>query len=95
MPKVTDSDSVEEANRDQQSKQSNKQKLYLQIQRTDLWWPRGRGVGERWEWEFGICRCKLLCIEGINNKVLLYSTVNYIQYPYYTIMQKNRKNIYV
>ena len=29
--------------------------------------------------EFGINRCKLLYIEWINNKVLLYSTGNYIQ----------------
>ena len=37
--------------------------------------------GERgMEWEFGINRCKLLYIEWIN-KVLLYSTGNYIQYP--------------
>ena len=28
-----------------------------------------------------ISRCKLLYIEWINNKVLLYSTGNYIQYP--------------
>ena len=33
------------------------------------------------EWEFGVSRCKLLYIEWINNKVLLYSTGNYIQYP--------------
>ena len=33
------------------------------------------------DWEFGISKCKLLCIEWINNKVLLYSTGNYIQYP--------------
>ena len=33
------------------------------------------------EWEVGVSRCKLLCIEWINNKVLLYSTENYIQYP--------------
>ena len=31
--------------------------------------------------ECGISRCKLLYIEWINNKVLLYSTENYIQYP--------------
>ena len=31
--------------------------------------------------EFGAGRCKLLCIGWINNKVLLYSTGNYIQYP--------------
>ena len=28
-----------------------------------------------------VSRCKLLHIERINNKVLLYSTENYIQYP--------------
>ena len=33
------------------------------------------------DWEFGISRCKLLYREWINNKVLLYSTGNYIQYP--------------
>ena len=37
----------------------------------------GEGVG----WEFGISRCKLLYIEWINYKVLLYSIGNYIQYP--------------
>ena len=38
----------------------------------------GRGGMDR---ELGISRCKLLHIEWINNKVLLYSTGNYIQYP--------------
>ena len=33
------------------------------------------------DWEFGISRCKLLYIEWIDNKVLLYSTGKYIQYP--------------
>ena len=48
---------------------------------TDLWLPRGsRGEGKI-DWEFGVIRCKLLYIEWINNKVLLYSTGNYIQYP--------------
>ena len=32
------------------------------------------------EWEFAVSRCKLLYIEWINNKVLLYSTGSYIQY---------------
>ena len=32
-------------------------------------------------WEFGISRCKLLNTGRINNKVLVYSTENYIQYP--------------
>ena len=31
------------------------------------------------DWEFGISRCKLLHVEWINNKVLLYSTGDYIQ----------------
>ena len=33
------------------------------------------------EWEFGISRCELLYVRWINNKVLLYSTENYTQYP--------------
>ena len=32
------------------------------------------------EWEFGVSTCKLLYIEWINNKVLLHSKGNYIQY---------------
>ena len=31
------------------------------------------------DWEFGVDRCKLLCIERIKNKVLLHSTGNYIK----------------
>ena len=33
------------------------------------------------DWKFGILRCKLLYREWINNKVLLCSTGNCIQYP--------------
>ena len=55
-----------------------------------MWLPRGRGRGEGIEWEFGVRRCKLLYIEGINNKVLLYSTQKYIQY-HVIIMEKNEK----
>ena len=33
------------------------------------------------DWEFGISRYKLLYTGKINNKILLYSTGNYIQYP--------------
>ena len=40
---------------------------------------KGRGGGM--DWECGISRRKLVYIEWINNKVLLYSTGNYIQYP--------------
>ena len=41
---------------------------------------RGWGGGGK-DWEFGISRCKLLYTGWINNKVLLYSTRKYIQYP--------------
>ena len=39
------------------------------------------GAGGGMEWEVGVSRCKLLYAGWINNKVLLYSTENYIQYP--------------
>ena len=36
--------------------------------------------GKEWDgWEFGVSRCKLLHLEWLSNKVLLYSTGNYIQ----------------
>ena len=41
----------------------------------------GEEVGGGMEWEVGVSRCKLLCIEWINTKVLLCSTENYIHYP--------------
>ena len=41
---------------------------------------KGKRVGRGLEWEVWVSRCKLLYIEWINNKVLLYSTENYIQY---------------
>ena len=42
-----------------------------------------QGMGQRrgMDWELGVSRCKLLHFERINNKVLLYSTGNYIQSP--------------
>ena len=48
--------------------------------RTDLWLPKGTGVGKDWigVWD---SRGKLAYKEWINNKVLLYSTGNYVQYP--------------
>ena len=52
-----------------------------QTQRTDFWLQRGRWGWRGMDWEFGISRRKLLYIEWINNKVLLYSTGNYIQHP--------------
>ena len=42
---------------------------------------KGEGGREGMDWESGISRCKLLYIEWINNKDLLYSTGNYTQYP--------------
>ena len=39
------------------------------------------GSGEGMDWEFGVGRYKLLHLGWINNKVLLYSIGNYIQYP--------------
>ena len=42
---------------------------------------KGKGGRGGNDWEFGISRCKLLHLEWINNKVLLYSTGNYIQSP--------------
>ena len=52
-----------------------------QTWRTELWLLRGREERRRTDWESGVGRCKLLHLEWINNKVLLYSTGNYIQYP--------------
>ena len=45
--------------------------------------------------EFGISRCKLLRTEWINNKVLLYSTENYIQYPGINHNGKEYKKEYI
>ena len=42
---------------------------------------QGAGVGSGMDWDFWVNRCKLLHLEGIDNKVLLYSTGNYIQSP--------------
>ena len=43
---------------------------------------KGEGVGGGIEWEVEVSRCELLYMEGINNKVLLNSTGNYIQCLY-------------
>ena len=42
--------------------------------------------------ESRISRCKLLYTGQMNNKILLYNTENYIQYPVINLM---KKNIYV
>lgn len=54
-----------------------------QARSADLWLPRGM------DWEFGISRCKLLCIGRIHNRVLLKSTGSYTQYP---VVKCNEKN---
>ena len=41
---------------------------------------KGDGGGGGKDWEFGVSRCKLVHIGWINNKIVLYSTGNYIQY---------------
>ena len=43
-----------------------------QAERTKLSLPWGREHGEGMDWEFGVSRCRLLYIEWISNKVLLY-----------------------
>ena len=64
-----------------------------ETQRRDSWFTKeaevGRGV-EGIAWEFGVSRCKLPHIEWIN-KVLLYSTGIYIQYPGINHMENNIK----
>ena len=49
------------------------------------------------DWEFGISRCKLVYVEWINNKVLLYGTGNSIQHPAINHNGKeyNKKRMYV
>ena len=48
---------------------------------TCLWLPRGLGKGMGDRLGSGVSGCKLLHLEWINNKVLLYSTGDYIQSP--------------
>ena len=54
-------------------------------------WPERAGDGSwvdtdteargRLDWEFGLSRCKLLCIERTDRKALPWNTGNSIQYP--------------
>ena len=41
--------------------------------------------------KFGISRCKLFCREWIEDKVMVYSTGNSIQYTVQTITENNMK----
>ena len=58
-----------------------------------------RGAGRKWEtdWKFEVSRCKLLYLEWINNKVLLYSIGNCIQFAGINHSRKEyfKKNIYM
>ena len=56
---------------------------------------KGKGVGEGMDWEFGISKCELLCIKWVNNKVLLYSTENNIQYPVINCNGKQYEKAYI
>ena len=40
---------------------------------------KGEGGGSGMEWGFGVSRYKLLRLEWTSNKVVMYSTGNYIQ----------------
>ena len=65
-----------------------------QTWRIDLWLPKDREDRGGIDWEFEINRCKLLYIGWINNKVPLYSTGNYIQYPVINHIGKEYEKIY-
>ena len=56
---------------------STKQKRLTNIENKLVVAKGGRGGKD---WEIEVSRCKLLYIEWINKKVLLFSTGNYIQY---------------
>ena len=49
-------------------------------------------VGGWMEWEVEVSRCKLLCNEWKNNKVLPYRTENYIRYLMINHNGKESKN---
>ena len=64
-------------------------------QRTGLWLQRGWGVGEGWIGNLGLADANS-SVEWINNKVLLYSTGNYIQQHMINRNGKEYgKNIYI
>ena len=58
---------------------STKQRLTDMENRTVV--AKGEEGGSGVDWEFGVHRCNLFHLEWIKNKVLLYSTGKYIQYP--------------
>ena len=66
-----------------------------QTEKTDLRLPRGWGSWKGMKWELGINRYKLLYIDWINNKVLRYSTWNYIQSPVINHTGKDYEKEYI
>ena len=61
-------------------------------QKTNLWLPNRKGSEGGINQEFRISRYKLLYIKQVNNKDLLYSIGNYIQYP---VINHNGKDMYI
>ena len=57
-----------------------------------MWLPRGKAGWRRDGLEFGISRCRY---QQINNRVLLYSTGNYIQYPVIKLVEKKMEKNYI
>ena len=51
--------------------------------------------GGRKDWEFGTSTCKPVYTGWMNNKVLLYSTGNYIQYPVIKHNGKEYEKVYM
>ena len=56
---------------------------------------QGEGGEGGLDWEFGIHTYKVLQIEKISNKVLLYSTGNYIKYPVINWNGKEYEKMYI
>ena len=56
---------------------------------------KGEGVEGGLEWEGGVSRGQLVYMEWVNNKVLLYSTGKYIQYPVINHNGKEYEKIYL
>ena len=84
-----------------ESKKNDTKRTYLQNRsrltdienKTNYGYQRGRWGGINWE--FGINRYTLLYMKQINNKNLLYSTGNYIQYLVITYKGKESEKEYI
>ena len=59
-------------------KYATNEPIYKADTQTYLWLPKGKEGGGGMDWKFGVSRYKLLHIEWINSKVLMYSKANYI-----------------